>query len=421
MTQLLGPFTQILPMTDLANKGPLNPDGMPIIDNGGIVVDNGHIISVGNYQELSKSNHEKISFEHPTVAIPSLIDAHTHICFAGSRSSDYTKRLNGKSYQEISAEGGGILDTVRHTRKASEEELVEGILARCETLLSQGVGTCEVKSGYGLTVDDELKMLRAIKIANKQTPITLVPTCLAAHTLPPEFTYAPDYLNHLLSDLLPQVQKESLANRVDIFVEKGAFSVNDARHYLHVAHDMGFALTIHADQFSKGGGFLAADVHALSADHLEASKESTLRALRDGGVIPLVLPGASIGLGIPFAPARKILDVGLPLVIASDWNPGSAPMGDLLTQASILAAYEKLNACEVFAAMTARAALALEMSDHGSLAPGKVADITLFPTDDYREILYHQGTLKPCHTILSGKTQWSAFDGVAKNKKLSTC
>lgn len=418
MKILFGPFTQVLPMTPPERKGALNLDSMTVLEDLGILVENGIILELADFKSLEHRADDSVIFDEPCIALPSFIDAHTHICFAGSRAHDYTKRLDGKTYQEISAEGGGILDTVRMTRKASQEELTQGILSRVNILLTQGVATCEVKSGYGLTVEDELKMLRAIADAHKTGPLTLIPTCLAAHTCPPEFSKPIDYLNHLVADLLPQVQAESLSHRVDIFVERGAFSVPEARDYLHHAHDMGFALIVHADQFNKGGGFLAAELDALSADHLEVSGGNTLRALKSSGVIPIVLPGACIGLGIPFSPARKILDSGLPLVIASDWNPGSAPMGDLLTQAAIISAYEKLNAYETLAAITVRAASALSLSDRGSLSPGKRADITVFPTDDYREILYHQGSLKPNHTIIAGETRWSLSHGFTDNSEL---
>jgi imidazolonepropionase len=245
-------------------------------------------------------------------------------------------------------------------------------------------------------VDEELKMLRAIRTASQQSAAHLVPTCLAAHIVPRDFdSDARAYLNEMIEHLLPGLKKEGLCHRVDAFVEEGAFSPEVIGPYFSRAKRLGFDLTVHADQFTSGGSAVAVTFGALSADHLEASTRSDIERLAKSDVIATALPGASLGLGSSFAPARALLNAGAALSIASDWNPGSAPMGQLITQAAILGTFEKLSNAEVLAAVTFRAAAALNLQDRGRLEKGKLADIVVFPVPDYREILYQQGSLKP--------------------------
>jgi imidazolonepropionase len=400
---LIGPFSQALPMIDMPLKGHIDDNFMPIIANAGIIVENEKIIKIGDFNSLKQEGHEILEISSPSIVLPGFIDCHTHICFAGSRSHDFTDRLRGISYQEILSRGGGIFDTVDKTRKTSKEKLTNGLLERCNRQLRQGITTCEVKSGYGLSIADELKMLRSIQQAQSKTPLSLIPTCLAAHVLPKEFSNHQDYLSHIIKELFPKLKQESLTKRVDIFIEPEAFPVKLAENFLKEAQQQQFDITVHADQFTQGGALLAAKLKACSADHLESSKKEDLQALSKANVCGVALPGASIGLGIPFAPVHQMLDNDLCVAIASDWNPGSAPMGDLLSQAAILAAYEKLSSAEVFAGITYRAAQALKLNDRGTIAEGKRADFTIFPTNDYREILYHQGKLTPSMTFTSGK------------------
>ncbi|AMM51826.1 imidazolonepropionase [Rufibacter sp. DG15C] len=396
---LIGPFAQAVTMAGLSLNGPLLDEALPIVEQAGVLVHDGKIVKLEAFAHLLKEAEEQLYsvqwIEEPMVLLPGLIDAHTHLCFAGSRAKDYALRIAGKTYLEIARSGGGILDTVRKTRKASQAELEQSLLQRCQRHLQEGVTTCEVKSGYGLTLDDELKMLRAIQNVSQQQPLELVPTCLAAHMVPPEFEDGATYLKHVVEILLPQVKAEGLANRVDIFIEDTAFDEADALSYLKDAQDLGFDITVHADQFSTGGSEVAARVHAASADHLEASGEEEIDIMKEAGVVATVLPGASVGLGMHYAPARKMLDAGLCVAIATDWNPGSAPMGDLLLQAALLSAAQKLTMAETWAGITFRAAHALRLSDRGTLATGQLADMIAFNTDDYQEILYVQGKLKP--------------------------
>ncbi|MFC6998940.1 imidazolonepropionase [Rufibacter roseus] len=394
-------------MANLPLHGTLSDEQLEVQEEAGVLVQNDKIERVDSYQtllaEAKRQGYSLQEIEQPMVLMPGLIDAHTHICFAGSRARDYSLRVSGKSYLEIARSGGGILDTVRKTRQATREELVQLLKKRALRHLSEGVTTCEVKSGYGLTVADELKMLQVIQEADNELPLDLIPTCLAAHMCPPEFGSSHEYLNYLLQELLPVVREQQLAQRIDIFIEETAFSEAEALAYLQKAQAMGFAVTVHADQFSTGGSKVAAEVKACSADHLEASGVPEIELMAEAGVVGVVLPGASVGLGMHYAPARKMLDGGICVAIASDWNPGSAPMGDLLVQAALLGAAEKLTIAETLAGITFRAAHALRLTDRGTLATGQLADMIAFPAETYQEILYHQGKLKPTIIWKEGK------------------
>ncbi|GAB4418753.1 MAG: imidazolonepropionase [Bacteroidia bacterium] len=395
---LWGPFRQAITLADLPYKGPLHDSLLAPVPKAGLLVQGDRIVACASFDSLLHQARALGAVVHPIdddlVCLPGWVDAHTHLCYAGSRASDYAARIAGTSYLEIARAGGGIWSSVTHTRAASTEALADGIAQRASRHLAAGVTTIEVKTGYGLAVAEEERMLQAIVRAQAMVAADLVPTCLAAHVLPRDHAGTEQtYLDLLVAELLPRI--EGLCRRVDIFVEETAFGVAAARHYLRAAQALGFDLTVHADQFSAGGSALAVALGAASADHLEASGAAEIALLAASDTVAVVLPGASLGLGEPFAPARRLLDAGACLAIASDWNPGSAPMGDLLTQAAILSTYEKLSTAEVFAALTYRAAAALRLHDRGRLAAGLLADWIAFPGDDFREILYHQGRLAP--------------------------
>ena len=404
--KLTGPFKQVVTLNNLPLKGKLNDESLEIISNGGILTENGKILEVSDFDSLKQKfpNSEIKLIENEQIALPAFTDAHTHICFGGNRAKDFAMRNSGKTYLEIAESGGGIWSSVQHTRQASEDDLVNGILERINILLNQGITTIEIKSGYGLNVDEELKMLRAIKKAQAKTKATLVPTCLSAHLKPRDFEgISEEYLNYILNEILPKVKEENLANRVDIFIEKSAFQPEESKNFLVKAKDLGFQITVHADQFTAGSSRIAVEVGAKSADHLEATIDEDIEFLANSNTVAVALPGASLGLGEPFSPARKILDKGGILAIATDWNPGSAPMGNLVTQASILATYQKLTTAEVLAAITFRAAYALDLEDRGVLAEGKKADFLTYETDNFQNILYHQGSLKPKSIYINGE------------------
>lgn len=401
--KLIGPFKQIVTMKGLSLRGKISDDALQIIENAGILVHQGKIKSIGDFETLKPNATELCEIDGEQVALPAFVDCHTHICFGGNRANDFAMRNAGKTYLEIAAAGGGIWSSVVHTRNASEEELLASILERINALVQLGITTIEIKSGYGLTLEDELKMLSVIKKAQGKTSATLVSTCLAAHTKPKDFEgNNAEYLQFILDEILPKVKEEHLSDRVDIFIEKSAFQPEESKNFLLKVKEMGFDITVHADQFTAGSSRIAVEVGAKSADHLEATADEDIEFLAQSETVAVALPGASVGLGEPFTPARKLLDAGAILAIASDWNPGSAPMGNLLTQASILATYQKLSTAEVLAGLTFRAAYALGLSDRGVLTEGMKADFVAYPTDNYQNILYKQGMLLPSQVFING-------------------
>lgn len=404
--KIVGPFTQLLTLDKMPLRGSLKDEQLEIISHGALVLEGNNIIQSGNFKELkSQYPHAEIEeIKTPSVALPAFIDAHTHICFGGNRANDFAMRNAGKTYLEIAAAGGGIWSSVQHTRTASEEKLLNSMLERIDFLIAQGTTTIEVKSGYGLDKNSELKMLRVIRKAQEKTAATIIPTCLSAHTLPKDFNGdSQAYLQYIIDEILPVVKAENLAQRVDIFIEKSAFGTEESKAFLLKAKALGFSITVHADQFTPGSSRIAVEVGASSADHLEATCEEDIAFLAASDTVAVALPGASLGLGEPFTPARKLLNAGAILAIATDGNPGSAPMGNLICQASILATYQKLSSAEVLAGITYRAAHALELSDRGVLAKGKKADFVIYPTDNFQNILYRQGTLLPSEVYISGK------------------
>ncbi len=398
MQILIGPFSQIVTLRNLSLKGPLADEALEIIAGGGILMEDGLIKAVGFFEKLSMQfpKAQPDLLDIPAVLLPGFIDCHTHICYGGNRSRDYAMRVAGKPYLEIAKAGGGIWSSVQMTRAASEQELLDSLLQRIKRHADEGVTTMEVKSGYGLNLENELKMLRVIKQASGLTIADLYATCLAAHIKPRDFNGTEkQYLDYIITGLLPAIKQEGLCNRVDIFIEETAFNTSDANAYLSAAKKLGFDITVHADQFTAGGSQIAITCGAVSADHLEASREQEITALAKSDTVAVVLPGASLGLGMHFAPARKLLNAGACLAIASDWNPGSAPQGDLLMQAAVLGAFEKLSTAETFAGLCFRAAHALRLHDRGIIDEGKKAHLQAYPTNDYRDILYHQGKMKP--------------------------
>ncbi|MEO9482372.1 MAG: imidazolonepropionase [Ekhidna sp.] len=396
MSKLIGPFKEAITLADASLKGPLNDSALGIVENAGVLIEGEKILKVGDFDTLKAQASQVEEIAGEQILLPGFIDCHTHLVWGGTRARDYTLRMAGESYEKILQQGGGIFDSVEKTRAASPEDLKSGLIKRASRHLMDGVTTIEVKSGYGLDVENELKILEVVKDSKEDIVADLVPTCLGAHVCPKEFSDKKEFLKYLENDLLPQLLTKGLTNRVDVFVESSAFPMEMAADYLQKAKSMGFDLTIHADQFHVGGSQIAAELGARSADHLEASTDREVQILANSDTVAVALPGASIGLGMNFTPARKLLDAGASLAISTDWNPGSAPMGDLLVQAAILGIYEKLSSAEIFAGITFRAAQALGLADRGKIIDGLRADLVSFPVNDYREILYNQGKIKPC-------------------------
>ncbi len=389
-------------MVNLPERGAISDNSLEIIDDGGVVIEDGKIIEVGDFLSLSKNDLDVREITYPCVLLPGFIDSHTHVCHYGNRSDEYAKRNSGISYQQILEEGGGIHNTMNSTSNSTDEQLTDDTLNRLKRHFQEGVLTCEVKSGYAPNLEDEVRMLRIINEIDSSNDIDLIPTCLAAHVTPKKYESSKKYLDSIVNDLLPIIKEENLSNRVDIFIEEKAFSITEASNFLEkIKND--FYITAHANQFTSGGLKVGVDNGAVSVDHLEVITDQEIDYLSKSDTTGVVLPGCSLGLGIPFAPARKLLDYNCKVSIASDWNPGSAPMGDLLMQASLLGSTEKLSNAEVLAGITCRAANALSLEDRGSLENGKIADMIGFKTNDFRDILYNQGKLKPSFICKRGK------------------
>ena len=389
-------------MANLPERGAISDNSLEIIDDGGVVIEDGKIIEVGDFLSLSKNDLDVKEITYPCVLLPGFIDSHTHVCHYGNRSDEYAKRNSGISYQQILEEGGGIHNTMNSTSNSTDEQLTDDTLNRLKRHFQEGVLTCEVKSGYAPNLEDEVRMLRIINEIDSSNDIDLIPTCLAAHVTPKKYESSKKYLDSIVNDLLPIIKEENLSNRVDIFIEEKAFSITEASNFLEkIKND--FYITAHANQFTSGGLKVGVDNGAVSVDHLEVITDQEIDYLSKSDTTGVVLPGCSLGLGIPFAPARKLLDNNCKVSIASDWNPGSAPMGDLLMQASLLGSTEKLSNAEVLAGITCRAANALSLEDRGSLENGKIADMIGFKTNDFKDILYNQGKLKPSFICKRGK------------------
>ena len=329
------------------------------------------------------------------VVLPGFVDAHTHPVFAGTRVAEFEERIKGATYQEIAARGGGIQSTVNRTRAASVDELVSIGKRYASWFLRGGTTTVEAKSGYGLSLEDEIKMLRAIRRLDEETPLRYVPTFLGAHTVPVEFrNRRSDYLSLVIDEMLPQIAREKLAEYCDVFCEENVFTADESWRILSAARCHGLGLRIHADQLSLGGGAkLAAELGTITADHLEHTDAAGIAALKTASVQPVLLPGSVYALGSSHYPAaREMIDAGLAVVLATDFNPGSSPTPSMLTVLSLAATQMKMTPAEAITAATINAAYSLNRGDQlGSLEPGKIADFVIHDCDDYRELAYFFG------------------------------
>lgn len=349
------------------------------------------------------------------LVIPGLVDCHTHLVFGGWRAEEFEQRILGRSYLEIAAAGGGIARTMRLTRAASDADLMErasGVLAE---MLSLGVTTVECKSGYGLDRAHELRILRLYRDLAGRQPIRLVPTFLGAHVVPPEFRDdRAGYLALLVDDLLPTVARERLAAFCDVFVERSAFTVEDARRLLRAAQALGLGAKLHADQLSAGGGAeLAAEVGAVSADHLERASEAGMAAMARAGVVAVSLPIASLYLSQPPFAARRWIAAGVPVAVATDFNPGSAPSYDLPLALTLACTLQRMTPAEALKGATAIAARAVGLAPRiGSLEPGKAADFALIDAPDVNHWLYHHRPNACLATVAGGRVRWSRPGGL---------
>lgn len=341
------------------------------------------------------------------LVIPGLVDCHTHLCFGGWRSDEFEMRLQGRSYQEIAAAGGGIISTVKATRAASTPQLERRAGDFLDAMLALGVTTVEAKSGYGLSEIDEIKQLDVYRRLSRSHRVELVPTFLGAHIIPPEYKdRRGEYVDLLCERLIPRIADEGLAEFCDAFVEEGAYSLEEARRILSTAAEHGLGLKLHADQLSAGGGAqLAAQLGAVSAEHLEYIDDGGIAALAASGTVAVSLPLASMYLKEPYLPARKLLDAGVAVAVATDFNPGSSPSFHLPLAMLQACLYQAMTPQEVLKGATSVAARAVSRGERiGSLAPGYQADIAIIDVPDLNQWMYHFQA-NACHLVIK-KGEW---------------
>jgi imidazolonepropionase len=343
--------------------------------------------------------------------LPGFVDSHTHLVFAGSREAEFEQRLQGMTYQEIAAQGGGINATVACVRRASRDELKTSARRRLERLLHFGVTTVEVKSGYGLSPEDERKCLEVVAELNTEGPWELVPTFLGAHAVPPEFRQNRDgYVRRLVEEMLPAIARDRLAEFCDVFCETGVFSLEESAKILGTARDLGFRLKVHADELTPlGGAELAARLGATSADHLLCVTDAGIAALAGAGTVATLLPGTAFFLGAAYAPARRMIEQGLAVALASDCNPGTCPTENLPLVGAMACTQMKMLPAEVVTGLTLNAAAAIARADRlGSLEPGKQADIVVCDIPDYRHLFYHFGVNHVSAVVKRGRVVFAA-------------
>ncbi len=397
-----------------ASKKPLRGVGqkaLTVIEDGAVAVCGEKIASVGSTAEVLDRIKVDASTEvldaSGKVVLPGLVDPHTHVVFGGSREHELALKLQGVPYLEILARGGGILNSVEATRAASKEELVAGGIKYCQQMLAQGTTTAEAKSGYGLSTKAEIKTLEAIKAVDRAQPVDLIPTFLGAHAVPKEYKDNPDgYLDLVINEMLPRVVENNLARYCDVFCEEGIFSVEQSRRVLMAARDLGLGLKMHADEISPlGGSELAAELGAVTADHLLVISDQGIEHMAAAGVIGVVLPGTTFYLCEEhYAPARKMIDAGVPVALATDFNPGSSPNNNLQLIINIACLYLRMTPPEVINAITINAAHAVGRSEQvGSLEEGKLADLVLFDAPNYDYLAYRYGTNLISTVIKNGK------------------
>lgn len=350
---------------------------LPSIENAFLLIEEGRIKSFGEMKDSPERADQVINAEGKFV-FPCWCDSHTHVVYANSREEEFVDRINGLSYEEISKRGGGILNSAKHLHETPEEELLESAFLRLEQMKDKGTGAVEIKSGYGLNYEGELKMLRVIKKLKNISPLQIKATFLGAHAYPEEFkNNHAGYLDLIINKLLPKISDEGLADFIDVFCEQGYFSVDETEKILEAGARYNLKPKVHVNQFNILGGVRASVKHkALSVDHLEHLNDDDLDALKNSETMPVALPACSFFLGIPYTPARKIIDSGLPLALATDCNPGSSPSGKMSFAISLACIKMKMNSAEAINAATINGAYAMQLENElGSIAIGKRANI----------------------------------------------
>jgi imidazolonepropionase len=367
---------------------------LAIIRDGGMLIRDGKIDIVGPSDEIEKNTRDaEIVDLAGRVVLPGFVDAHTHLVFAGDRLDDFERRARGETYEQIAKAGGGIWSTVEKTRAANDEDLLAKGKDHANWFLRCGTTTVEAKSGYGLTVEDELRLLRIMRGLNQEMPLEIVPTFLGAHAIPRDSS-PNEYVDLVINEMLPRVAAEHLAEFCDIFCERGYFNIEQSRKILTAAKKLGLGLRMHVDQLSNSGGAkLAAELQATTADHLEKTDEQGITALKAANVQPVLLPGSVYALGSTSYPrAREMIEAGLAVVLATDFNPGSSPTAAMPMILSLACTQMKMSPAEAITASTINAAYSLARGARiGSLESGKSANFSIFGCEDYRELAYWFG------------------------------
>jgi len=382
---------------------------LAIIENGALLIRDSKIAAVGPTEKIKSliDNGTSVVDAAGRIALPGFVDAHTHPVFAGTRVDEFEDRARGATYQEIAARGGGIQSTVNKTRAANLKQLVQAGKRYADWFLRGGTTTIEAKSGYGLSLEDELKLLRAIRKLDEQTPLRYVPTFLGAHSIPAEYrARRDDYVSLLIDEMLPSVAHEKLAEYCDVFCEAKVFTNDESWKILSTARCHGLGLRMHADQLSlSGGAKLAAELGTVTADHLEHTNDEGIAALKSANVQPILLPGSVYALGSSRYPAaRAMIEAGLAIILATDFNPGSSPTPSMTMALSLASTHMKMTPAESITATTINPAYSLNRGHEiGSLEAGKIADVVIHDCDDYRELAYFFGIEHAWRVFAAGK------------------
>lgn len=380
---------------------------LPKLENAYLLIDDDTIVDFGEMSDIGNLTADETIDVSNKIVLPTWCDSHTHIVYAGHREQEFVDRINGLSYEEIANRGGGILNSAETLNATSETELYNQSIVRVKEVMKLGTGALEIKSGYGLTIDTELKMLRVIKRIKQKFPIKVKATFLGAHALPSNYKDNKEaYIDLVINEMLPRVAKEHLANYIDVFCEKGYFSLEDTERIIKAGKKLGLTSKIHVNQFNAFGGVaLAVKYDALSVDHLEELNPEDITALQNSNTIPVALPSCSYFLSIPYTPARKLIDAGLPLALASDYNPGSTPSGNMNFVVSTACIKMKMTPEEAINAATINGAYAMGISNmYGSITKGKKANLIITkPVPSYNYLPYAFGDNHIDTVIINGE------------------
>lgn len=377
---------------------------LPILPDAFLLIKDGLISNYGSMNDLQEQSTPSIDASGCYVC-PSFVDSHTHLVFAASREHEFVQKIKGATYEEIASKGGGILNSARVLQNTTEDRLLELAIPRAWEIIRSGTGAVEIKSGYGLTVKDEIKMLKVAKRIGKETPLTVKTTFLGAHAVPAGVR-KDEYINTVINEMIPAVAEQKLADYIDVFCEEGFFNANETERIVEAGKRAGMKPKIHANQLHRSGGVqVGVKTGAISVDHLENAGDEEIRILRNTQTMPTALPGAAFFLNLPFPPVRKMLQEGLPVALASDFNPGSAPSGNMPLMIALACIRMRMTPEEAINAATINSAYAMDLlSTHGSITRGKVANIFITrPMPSISYMPYSFGTNLIDKVILNGK------------------